>query len=496
MSGTEHDLPVADATRDTNSDATLDEVQVPPWRFGAPLTRMVRLEYLSSSSAQSSDADDLEDPEDSEYFVRDEQINHIEEDMSLFDLALARRDGDAADGDPSLRSTSHAYVNHVVNDMVPLISSSISPTVYACYDFPSSYPLLVRHLPSTVTYGRELALWRYLNDAPLRRDPWNPSPPVLSIIERELPISTAECLSQTEADSGEDAAYIVMDRLYRLQDNPLKSVGDWIDFIRQLLQGLVFLHEHNIAGVSYPLVDETWPPAFMMDIGLAPPQTHFSRVDFPVKYYLLDFSRAVRLRVSALARPSCSDQISGLRGRSKNTVLLSASRPRVPAMLPDPFIGSLSLDTHSMNLTFTLADARARSDSDVTFVSSGFDTPDANAPHIDTPKQCHFFSQPSSIERFSDPEAESGSEEATSDEEMHSVRVVSPATRALLFAADLKRLALMLEDAVQLASPVRDVLVPIFTAMRQAKILSLSAEDALRSFENIVRPLDVATVVT
>jgi hypothetical protein len=32
--------------------------------------------------------------------------------------------------------------------------------------------------------------------------------------------------------------------------------------------------------------------------------------------------------------------------------------------------------------------------------------------------------------------------------------------------------------------------------MRQAKILSLSAEDALRSFENVVRPLDVAGIVT
>jgi hypothetical protein len=186
----------------------------------------------------------------------------------------------------------------------------------------------------------------------------------------------------------------------------------------------------------------------MMDIGLAPTQTHFSRVNFPVKYYLLDFSRAVRLRVSSLARPSCADQFSGLRGRSKNTVILSASRPRVSSFLPDPFIGSLSVDTHSMNLTFTL-DARARSDSDVTFVSSGFGTPDPGAD-MDTPKQYHFFSQPSSTDRLSDPEAESGSEEVTSDEEMQSVRVVSPTTRAMLFAADLKRLAQMLEDAVQL----------------------------------------------
>lgn len=46
------------------------------------------------------------------------------------------------------------------------------------------------------------------------------------------------------------------------------------------------------------------------------------------------------------------------------------------------------------------------------------------------------------------------------------------------------------------AKPVSEALVPVFSAMRQAKMLSLSAEDALRLFENAVRPLNVANVVT
>ena len=104
-----------------------------------------------------------------------------------------------------------------------------------------SYPLLVRHLPSTSTYARELALWRYLNDTPSRRDPWNPSPPVLSIIERDLPSPAEDRRSQTggteaEPDNGEDEAYIAMDRLYHLQDNPFKNIGDMVDFVRQMLQ--------------------------------------------------------------------------------------------------------------------------------------------------------------------------------------------------------------------------------------------------------------------
>lgn len=40
-----------------------------------------------------------------------------------------------------------------------------------------------------------------------------------------------------------------------------------------------------------------------------------------------------------------------------------------------------------------------------------------------------------------------------------------------------------------------EALVPVFSAMRQAKKLSLSAEDALRLFEDVVRQLDVTSVV-
>lgn len=102
-----------------------------------------------------------------------------------------------------------------------------------------SYPLLIRHLPSTITCARELSLWRYFNDDSLRRDPWNPFPPVLSIVERELPSSAVDPETgetETDLDSSEDEAYIAMDRLYYLQDNPLKSTGDWIDLVRQMLQ--------------------------------------------------------------------------------------------------------------------------------------------------------------------------------------------------------------------------------------------------------------------
>ena len=116
--------PAFDTTWDTPSDATVDEVQSRTCCFGAPLTRMVNLEYLSSSS--SSQSTDLEDSED---FVRDDEINLIEENMSLFDLALARHDGEDADDDPSLRSPTHAYVHHVIDHLSPQTQGSSFPQV-------------------------------------------------------------------------------------------------------------------------------------------------------------------------------------------------------------------------------------------------------------------------------------------------------------------------------------------------------------------------------
>lgn len=216
----------------------------------------------------------------------------------------------------------------------------------------------------------------------------------------------------------------------------------------------MFLHEHNITRISYPLVEEASLPVIMMDIGLAPQQFHFSRADWPVKYYLVDYSKAVRLRVSPATGPSHPAPFPTSRGRSKNIVILSSSRPRIPSVLSDSFIESLVVDAPSVNLTFALASARTRSDPEVTLVSD-FNTPDMD---MDTPKQSHFFfSQPSSPDRFSDPEVESGSEDVSSDEEVQdNVRVVCASTRAILFAADLKNLARMLENAVQLVDSQSD----------------------------------------
>lgn len=206
------------------------------------------------------------------------------------------------------------------------------------------------------------------------------------------------------------------------------------------------MHEHNIARVSYPLGNETLSLGIMMDIGLAPRQTHFSRAEFPVKYYLLDFSTAVRLRVNAAARSSYP-QFSSLRGRSRNIALLTASRPRVSSIFSGTCTGDLIEQTTSMKHVLAFPGAQAHPNSEIPLVSSESDTLDSSTT-LDTPKQSRFCSRSSSLDRYSDPELESGSEEA-SDEEQQNIWEVSSTTRALLFAGDLKSLALVLEDAVQ-----------------------------------------------
>jgi hypothetical protein len=118
----------SDVDSDAASDATLDDFQS-PYLVGAPLTRMVKYDYLSSPSIQSSDGDELEEP--AEYFVRDEEINYIEEDFSLLQLPLNGGDGEGPEGDPLLRTTSLEYVHSVVDHMAAHPAESPSPQVRA-----------------------------------------------------------------------------------------------------------------------------------------------------------------------------------------------------------------------------------------------------------------------------------------------------------------------------------------------------------------------------
>jgi len=142
--------------------------------------------------------------------------------------------------------------------------------VEASTNSPSGTPasLILRRVKRDST---ELTILQSLNLDEIRSDPWNPAPNLLYTAER-----------------GEDAI-LCFERLFSCDSPPLQTVANVIDYIRQMLEGLCFLHEHNIVHRAYGD-----PKGVMMDIG-RPTTADFDRTRFPVRYYRINFAKAQQL---------------------------------------------------------------------------------------------------------------------------------------------------------------------------------------------------------
>ncbi|KAG6826637.1 hypothetical protein H0H92_015054 [Tricholoma furcatifolium] len=124
--------------------------------------------------------------------------------------------------------------------------------------------LMIKCLPRT---SEELYLLLELNHRELRSDPWNPIPHLRCAVERS------------------DNVYLCMERLNPHDQPPFKTVANYIDFFKQALEGLTFLHELKIANLSFNDLTR-----FMVDLSSAPSSCEspadFDRTLYPVRYYI------------------------------------------------------------------------------------------------------------------------------------------------------------------------------------------------------------------
>ncbi|KAH9481852.1 hypothetical protein JR316_0006382 [Psilocybe cubensis] len=147
-------------------------------------------------------------------------------------------------------------------------------------------------LKKVSTDSQEIPLATLLSSKTWKEDPRNCSVPILDVIM--IP--------------GDDAhALLVMPQLLAFHLLPFRFFGEFSEFALQILQGLEFLHEHNVAHR-----DMCWGN-IMMDISkVIPKGSHFSRWDShtgipfkkfhwkprwtvqPVQYYIIDFGISVR----------------------------------------------------------------------------------------------------------------------------------------------------------------------------------------------------------
>lgn len=82
------------------------------------------------------------------------------------------------------------------------------------------------------TNGKEMEISTFFSQHPQRDDPRNHCVPILD----------------TFADNNDPAmSYIIMPYLRLSDDPPFLFVDDAFDFVDQIMEGLVFIHEHNVA---------------------------------------------------------------------------------------------------------------------------------------------------------------------------------------------------------------------------------------------------------
>lgn len=235
-----------------SSDSTIEDVEVyPRLGLGHPLERMVPVDSSDESSALNPG------------------------------LKESWRNSFASEFSESSASTSSSFVYDIdyetlVDDLLkenPSLSASRKLTMVEPSDATCNESIVLKCLPKD---SAELFLLLELNHAELRQDPWNPIPHILCAVER-----------------GEHV-FLCMQRLTEYNRPPFKTVANYIDFFRQALEALTFLHELEIARLSF-----RDPYAFMVDVGAGTAVDQFDRTRFPVKYYHTNLSKAIKCTSSS-----------------------------------------------------------------------------------------------------------------------------------------------------------------------------------------------------
>ncbi|KAG5338565.1 hypothetical protein C0989_007024 [Termitomyces sp. Mn162] len=114
-------------------------------------------------------------------------------------------------------------------------------------------------------------------------------------------------LEVIDPPDGSDEVFVVLPLLVRMEALPFKTVGEAVEFFRQIFEGLEFMHEHNIAHEydfdgTYTSYNNIMADAHHLFDAPPHPFARYMRRDFsdkasliasqtskPVKYYLIDF---------------------------------------------------------------------------------------------------------------------------------------------------------------------------------------------------------------
>ncbi|CAL1702594.1 unnamed protein product [Somion occarium] len=184
------------------------------------------------------------------------------------------------------------------------------------------------------TGDTETQIATMLSSPELRQDPRNHAVPILEVIQDDEDLSIS---------------YLVMPFLRPIDNPAFESVDELLDFGDQILEGLVFLHEHDVAhrdcSSGNLLMDATsmYPQGFH-PVNLAAQPSFHGRASYvsrssapkPVRYFYVDFGYSVHIPPSAPEKLVVGDL-----GRDQAPPELSAEVPYDPFKLDIFLIGNV-----------------------------------------------------------------------------------------------------------------------------------------------------------
>ncbi|RDB25455.1 hypothetical protein Hypma_007493 [Hypsizygus marmoreus] len=131
----------------------------------------------------------------------------------------------------------------------------------------------------------EAAIGQLFCSEPLASDPANHCIPILDVLR--VP--------------DDDTVILIMPLLYDNEIPPFETIGEVVEFFRQIFEGLQFMHKHHVAhrdckydnimgdvASLYKTQPHPWRPWKAYDFSGNPKQRS-SRTRTPIKYYLVDF---------------------------------------------------------------------------------------------------------------------------------------------------------------------------------------------------------------
>ncbi|KAF8905551.1 hypothetical protein CPB84DRAFT_1771703 [Gymnopilus junonius] len=265
----------------SHTDSTLDDSEeFENAGFGHPLQRMPRLKSADHGLGYDSDV---------EVQLLLSNMTRLSNNPSRSGSVSSFRTDEALDFDRLVDALVSKKPDPFI-DKGPSNLAMLESVVGDTLDFEGSWPsLMVRRLERS---SQELFLLLELNLPELREDPWNPAVQILRAIEKD------------------DQVYLFLQGLSQYNKPPLINVAHYIDFFRQVLEGLSFLREQRIAGLN--LAD---PSSYMVDLSSAlkdsvlstsshPKATtsspRFDRMSYPVRYYLVNFTESRRIPLETL----------------------------------------------------------------------------------------------------------------------------------------------------------------------------------------------------